>query len=74
MAARMILGLLVALFMPSAAAFTQDINSQLIEAAENSQSERVISLLNAGAEANAETRLTETTLMLLSAYGQTETV
>lgn len=73
-AARMILGLLVALFMPFTAAFTQDINSCLIEAAENGQSERVISLLNAGAEANAKTRLTETALMLASAYGQTETV
>ncbi len=35
-------------------AFAQDVNSELIEAAENGQTERVKSLLAAGADANAE--------------------
>ena len=54
MPARMIVAVLVALSIPLTAACTQDINSELIEAAKDGEAERVKTLLAAGADVNAK--------------------
>ena len=52
MPARMILAMLVALLIPIPA-YTQDINSQLIEAAKKGDTVSIKALLEAGADVNA---------------------
>ena len=72
MPARMIIAVLVALLIPIPA-YTQDIISQLIEAARNGRAEKVQALLEAGADVNAKTDDGSTALMMAAFGGQTET-
>ena len=55
MPARMITAMLLALLIP-VPAYAQDVNSQLIEAAKNGQTEKVKTLLEAGAKVNAKNK------------------
>ena len=70
---RMILAMLVALLI-SIPAFAQDVNAQLIEAAQNGQAEKVQALLEGGADADAKDENGMTALMWAAMGGHPDTV
>ena len=73
MPARMIIAMLLALLI-SIPAFAQDVNAQLIEAAQNGQAEEVQALLEGGADVDAKDEAGMTALMWAALGGNTDTV
>ncbi len=55
-------------------AYSQDLDSQLLEAAEDGETEKVKALLESGADVNAKDLIGLTPLMLAASLGYTETV
>lgn len=71
---KVIFAILLALLIPIPA-FAQDINSQLIEAAKNGQTEKVRALLKGGADVNAKNKVKGTTGLIYAVVaGHTDTV
>jgi len=68
-----IITVFLALLIPIPAC-AQDVNSQLIEAAQNGQADKVEALLEAGADANAKDNVGETALMRAARTGDSDTV
>lgn len=68
-----IIAILVALLIPIPV-YAQDLDLQLVEAAERGQTERVKSLLDSGAKVNAKDKVGATSLMWAAGFGHTETV
>ena len=73
MPARMITAILLALLI-SIPAYAQDVDSQLIEAAQNGQAEEVQALLEGGADVDAKDEAGMTALMWAALGGHTDTV
>ena len=74
MLSKTIIAMLLALLIPFTA-YAQDVNSELIEAAKNGQTEKVKALLDAGANANAKDEDGRTALMwAASKRGRTDAV
>ncbi len=68
-----IITVFLALLIPIPAC-AQDVNSQLIEAAQNGQADKVEALLEAGADANAKDNVGVTALMRAARTGDSDTV
>ena len=73
MPARMITAMLVVMLTP-APAYAQDVNSQLIEAAQNGQAEKVQALLESGADVDGKNKNGWTALIYAALQGHPDVV